>query len=285
MASSPHVVEVTDNTFQSEVVEASHDQPVVVDFWAPWCGPCKTLGPVLEGLADEGGGDWVLAKVNVDDNQQVAGSHGVRGIPAVKAFVDGEIVDEFTGAKPRAAVERWLDGFLPGESDERRKEAAELLKEGELEAAEETFRQILDDERHDTRSLVGLAAVELKRDNPDQAADHLDGVTEGRESEADGEFERIWMETEAARAGDPDELRERIEADDNDLQARYELAMTLANEGDFDAAFEQLVAVIMRDRDFGDDLGRRAMVRLFEVVGDETEQVREWRTKMGRAMY
>lgn len=285
MASSPHVIEVTDQSFQTEVVEASHDQPIVVDFWAPWCGPCKTLGPVLEALADEADGAWTLAKVNVDDNQQVAGSHGVRGIPAVKAFVDGEIVDEFTGAKPRRAVERWLEGLLPGESDQRRKEAADLLKEGELEAAEETFLKILDEERYDTRSLVGLAAVELERDNPDEAADYLDRVAEGTESEADGEFERIWMQIEAARAGEPDELRQRIEADENDLPARYELAMTLANGGDFEAAFEQLIEVIMRDREFGDDLGRRAMVRLFEVLGDETEQVREWRTKMGRAMY
>ena len=285
MASSPHVIEATDRSFQSDVVERSKERPVVVDFWAPWCGPCKTLGPVLEKLADAAGGDWVLAKVNVDENQESARSHNVRGIPAVKAFVDGEIVDEFTGAKPRAAVERWLEEFVPSESDEKLDEARSALEAGELNKAESLFEEIREADPRSIEAKIGLADVALKRGHYDDAAALLNEVPEGLESEAEGKFEETWVAVEAARADDTAKLRDRVETNPDDLDARYELAMALAADEEFTPAFEQLLEIIKRDRNFRDDLGRRAMIRLFDVIGPDSEMVREWRQKMGRAMY
>ena len=284
MATTPHVVEVTDQSFESEVIDASHETTLVVDFWAPWCGPCKQLGPVLESLAAEGGGDWILAKLNVDDNQQAAQSFGVRGIPAVKAFVDGEIVDQFTGAKPRSQVEGWLESFLPSESDEQMDEADRALEQGEVDRAEELYRSVLDEQRNDPKALVGLARVALARGEADQAAEWLDQVPEGLEDTTEGGFEQVWLEVEAARAGEGDELEARIDEDPDDLEARYELGMRRAAGGEYEAALEHLLEIVRRDREFRDALGRQAMIRLFEVMPD-SESVREWRQKMGRAMY
>lgn len=285
MSESPHVREVTDDSFEREVLETSRDVPVVVDFWAPWCGPCKTLGPILEELAEEADGEWILAKLNVDENQEAARSFNVRGIPAVKAFVDGEVVDEFTGAKPRSGVERWLEGFTPSEADRNVERGFEQLDSGDLENAEKRFRETLESERYHTRALVGLARVALERGEPDEAADHLDDIPEGMEEEADGAFERTWIAVEAARADNPDALRDRVDADENDLDARFELAMHFADDGELESALEQLLEIVRRDREYRDELGRRSMIRLFQLIGPETDEVREWRKKMGRAMY
>src|SRR5512147_1473306 len=123
-------VEVPPGQFEAAVIDESRRRPVVVDFWAPWCGPCRTLGPVLEKLAAAGGGDWLLAKVNVDDSPELAGRFGVQGIPAVKAFRDGEVIDEFVGALPEREVRRWLDGVAPGPADTAFAEARALLEAG-----------------------------------------------------------------------------------------------------------------------------------------------------------
>jgi len=148
--------EITD--FQNDVLEASADEPILVDFWAPWCGPCRQLSPVLESLA-EASNDWTLAKVNVDDHQEAAQAYGVRGIPAVKLFVDGEAVAEFTGAKPEHAIKKWLEEHLPSEEKNRIENARAALEEGNHEEAEQLLWPVLEDDPDHDEAQVLMARI------------------------------------------------------------------------------------------------------------------------------
>ena len=149
--------EVTD--FQAQVIERSRTLPVVVDFWAEWCAPCRILGPVLERLAEKHAGEWELVKVNMERNQQIALDHEVRGIPNVKLFIDGEVADEFTGALPEAAVEQWLCKAIPGKHDQQIHEAYSLLLKGSPERAEALLRQVLEQDPANVRAKLLLAQM------------------------------------------------------------------------------------------------------------------------------
>src|SRR5918992_1631068 len=149
------------SNFESEVLQASHEKPVVVDFWAPWCGPCRILGPVLEKLADENGDTWTLAKLNTDENPAVASRYGIQGIPAVKLFVDGNVVDEFVGALPEPRVCQWLDNALPSPTKLVVQEAESALAAGNYEEAESLAREVLSQEPENPRASVVLARLLL----------------------------------------------------------------------------------------------------------------------------
>lgn len=276
------LIEVTDANFDAQVIERSRQVPVVVDFWAPWCGPCRALGPVLENLATQADGAWVLAKINVDNNQQSARRYGVRGIPAVKAFRDGQLVDEFTGALPQGRIVQWLDGFLPSESDAKLDEARRLESSGQLDEAASIYQTVLEAEADHPQALMGLARVAAAEDRHDPAAALLERVPE---HERGPEYFRVWLQVEAANAADLDALKARVADDSGDLEAQYELGVVLAARGAFDEALDHLLQVVIRDRGFRDDIGRDTMVRIFQVMGPDTEHVREWQKKLGRAMY
>lgn len=287
MQRNGYIIEVSERDFLREVIERSYQTPVVVDFWAVWCGPCRMLGPVLERLAAEANGDFVLAKVNVDENPGLAMRYGVQGIPAVKAFVDGRVVDEFVGALPEPQVREFLRRVIPSEADRQVRQAQQLLAAGNLEGAESSLRQVLEKEPDHPQALLTLGHVLMKQGRLDEAQKALERVPwhlpEHREAKklmAMLEFRR-----EAQACGGLDACREKLAANPDDLEARYGLAMALAMEGYYEDALRHLLAIVNRDRRFRDDGARKAMVAIFEILGEEHPLVKEYREKLATAIF
>lgn len=276
-------VDVTDKTFKTEVLEKSHEVPVVVDFWAPWCGPCRVIGPVLEKLADAAEGEWVLAKVNTQDFPQLADDFRIRGIPAVKAFVNGEVKEEFVGALPEYMIQSWLEKVVPSEFDKLLERARAAEEAGDFESAARDFEKLFADDPDDARVRAAMARVCLRRGDVQAAREHVEAVPDAYFGTTDGDLERAWFAVKAA-GHDADALLQRLEVEPGDLQARFALGSVHAERGNFEEALAQFYEILSRDRSFGDDLGRIAMVRVFNILG-EGEVVDEWRRKMGAVMY
>ncbi|MFZ0106171.1 MAG: co-chaperone YbbN [Thiobacillus sp.] len=278
---SEHALDVGLAEFQKNVIEESTRRPVVVDFWAPWCGPCKSLKPILEKLAAEYGGKFLLAKVNSDDNQELAARYGVRGIPSVKAFIDGEPVDEFSGAIPEAEVRAFLDRLIPSPAEEVRAQAAEKRMTGDLSAA---LQLLADASRLDPGHLgVRLDAAEIMLDlnEADEASRLLASVP----GDADPRVAQLKARLQFLGAAGADEagLQVRIAADENDLEARLQLAKLWVAASNYEPAMEQLLEIVRRDRGFQDDIGRRTLLDVFNLLGGG-ELVSKYRRLLASAL-
>ena len=263
--------------FQQDVLAASRRQPVLVDFWAPWCGPCRVLGPVLEELAQEQD-TWKLAKVNTDAHPELAGQYGIRGIPAVKLFVDGEVVDEFTGALPDYAVRQWLEKALPSENKQRVEQAQHALSTGDTEAAERLLEQVLQQEPGHPQASVLLAQVLVFRD-PERAASLVEGAAFAgpgfvQVEEAVGTVARL-LHLQAH----PGELPEGTGQD-----AYHEGLDALARR-DFDVALQHFIQVIQQERYYDDDGARKACVALFTLLGPQHPATRRHRRTFDMVLY
>jgi putative thioredoxin len=262
------VIEVDERTFQTAVLERSRTTPVVVDFWAPWCGPCRVLGPTLERLATEAQGAFVLAKINVDENPRLAQMFHVQGIPAVKAFRDGRVVDEFTGALPETQVRAWLKRLAPAPGDQLVAAAAALEASDPAEAAAR-YRVALGDDAKNDAALLGLGRVLVAQGQPE-------GVATLRQIEAGTPLypqAQAWLKLADFFAADgarsASELARQVEENPKDLEARYHLAAGLARGRDYQGAIDQLLAIVERDRVFRDDGARKMLLALFEALGDD----------------
>ncbi len=281
----PAVVEVDERTFGEEVLVRSQEVPVVVDFWAPWCGPCRTLGPTLERLANEADGAFVLAKINVDQNQRLAMNFQVQGIPAVKAFRDGKVVDEFTGALPENQIRAWLRGIAPAPADSLAEEAAKW-EANDPEQAIANYRRALELDPQHAASLFGLGRMLLETGDAPAGAEMLRAVPAGTPfyTRAQG---LLGMADFFAGADDTDPatLQSRVADNPNDLEARYRLAAALAQQEQYAEAMEQLIQIVMRNRAFHDDGARKALLALFETLGDEHPLVQEYRRKLANALF
>jgi putative thioredoxin len=265
------------NDFKADVIEASRSKPVVVDFWAPWCGPCRQLSPVLEELA-EAQDEWTLVKVNTDENAEAARSYGVRGIPAVKLFVDGTVEAEFQGALPKHAVSSWLEENLPSESKARLEQAREALDEGNRDEAAELLEPVVEDEPDNGEAKVLLARA-LVFENAERARALAEEA-----NVADGTLRQIRESVQTlARLVDlaetPDALPEGDGRDD------YLAGVGALAEGDFDTAVERFIDVVRTNRDYDDDGARRACVALFTLLGPQHPVTKDHRRSFDMALY
>ena len=273
--------------FDAEVVERSHQLPVVVDFWATWCGPCQALGPALERVAEEYQGRFLLAKVDADRNQELAARFGVRGIPAVKAFVDGEIVDEFTGALPEPQIREFIDRLLPSESDKAVARARQALDQGDLGQAGQDLDTVLAGEPDNGRALMLLARLRLRQNRADDAAEVIRSLPAryAGDPEVAGLRSRIEFARIAEEVASEEAAQSALAADPDDLDARYRVAAYRVLAEDYEAAFEHLLEIVRRDRGFRDDAGRKGMLALFELLGNRHPLVSDYRKRLSRELF
>lgn len=275
------VVDITPDNFEQEVVRRSAQVPVVVDFWAEWCGPCRMLGPVLERFAAEDQGKWVLAKVDTEAWPALAEFFQIQGIPAVKAFRNGEVVAEFVGAQPPPAVREWLDGLLPTPADLAAQEGLTALASGDRDAAVAAFEHAIGLQGDHAEALLSLAEI---TEDTDRARDLLRRLHPRLTPEHASRRSRLALKLDAGGV-DEANLAAAVARDPEDLDARWELAHALAAHERHEEALGHLLEIVRRNRKYRDDGARKAMLGIFDVVGPRSELADAWRSRLAEELY
>jgi len=278
---SEHALDVGLADFTQHVLEESKHRPVVVDFWAPWCGPCKSLKPVLEKLAAEYGGKFLLAKINSDDNQELAARYGVRGIPSVKAFVNGAPVDEFSGALPEGEVRAFLDRLIPSPVDELRQQAQAARMAGDISGALKLLAAASKIDPGHVGVRLDAADIMLDLNEADEARRLIGSVADDADLRVPALKARLQFMGVAGE--DEATLAARVAANENDLDARLKLANLLVAAGQYEAGMDQLLEIVRRDRGFEDDIGRKTLLSVFNLLGGG-ELVSRYRRMLASAL-
>ena len=288
------IKEVTEATFMQDVVEASKTKPVIVDFWAPWCGPCKTLGPQLEEAVKASNGAVIMAKVNVDENQMIAGQMQVQSIPTVFAFVNGQPVDGFqgavTGSEIKAFVERVVaanGGETESGLDSAVQSAEQMFEEGDFEAAIETFSAILQEDTNNVKSYVGLMKSHIELGDLDQAEAILNGIPLeiSQKPEVESVHAQLELAKQALDAGPISDLAKLVEKNPDDHEARFKLAQALHGSGQVEDAVDQLLELFKRDKEWNDEAAKSQLFVIFEALEPNNPIVLNGRRKLSSLIF
>lgn len=277
---SEFIIDVSEADFEYHVITYSQNVPVVVDFWAEWCGPCRVIGPILGRLAEEAQGGFRLAKVNVDENPNLALRYNVRSIPIVKAFKEGKMIAEFVGAQPESKIREFLHEVTPDQSDLNLEKGQSLLEMQQLIEAESSFRQALDSSPTNSAALLGLAKCLLLQGRGTEASDLLSNFPTSKEfgsaeklhplakelSQLD--IESAWIET----TGDP-------------LDAAYQNSLQLIKRGNIEAAMDGLLGILREDKHYNGGEARRIMVALLEILGDNNPITHQYRGELASVLF
>jgi putative thioredoxin len=285
------VKDTTTQTFVKDVIEESKRQPVLVDFWAPWCGPCKQLTPVLEKAVKAAKGKVKLVKMNIDDHPAIPGQMGIQSIPAVIAFVNGQPADGFMGALPESQVTAFLERLtkdrIGGEAKDLLKGADTALAEGDAAGAAEIYAQLLAEDAANLPALAGLARSYVATGALDQARQTLAMVPEAKANDAAVAAARaaLVLAEQTKTVGPVAELEQKVAANPLDHQARFDLALALNGKGRRRDALEQLIAIVKRDRKWNDDGARKQLVQLFDAWGPADEATIEGRKQLSSILF
>jgi len=286
MTDSPYTAAVTAADFETTVIKGSFERPVLVDFWADWCAPCRQLMPILSRLAEEFRGQFFLAKIDTEAEQALAAQFGIRSLPTVQLFKDGAPVDQFMGALPEAQIREFLSRHISRASDRLIDQAQQSIADGNLSAAETQIERAEQEDPDNSRLFIArvqlkaakgdiAGAQELLEHTPlDLAADPELGALRGR----------LAFSASAAEAPSIETLRATLEADPANSEARYQLAARQVLAGDHEAALETLLSLLKRDRQYGDDAARKGMLAIFDLLGGG-ELVSRYRAKMLSSLY
>jgi putative thioredoxin len=285
------VKETTTQAFVKDVIEESKRQPVLVDFWAPWCGPCKQLTPILEKAVKAAKGKVKLVKMNIDDHPAIPGQMGIQSIPAVIAFVNGQPADGFMGALPESQVMAFLERLtkdrIGGEAQDLLKSADAALAEGDAAGAAAMYSELLAEDGGNVPALAGLARCYVETGALDQAKQTLAMIPEAKQNDAAVAAARAALELaeQSKNIGPVDELEQKVAANPLDHQARFDLALALNGQGKRAEALDQLIAIVRRDRKWNDDGARKQLVQFFDAWGPTDEATLEGRKRLSSILF
>ncbi len=277
-------------TFVADVVEASQEVPVIVDFWAPWCGPCKQLTPLLESAVRQAQGAVKMVKINIDDNPEIAQQMKVQSIPAVFAFHNGQPVDGFMGAQSESQVKSFVQRLTgargPSPVEQALEHGKAAMEASDFDLAAQVFNQVIEADPTNIQAIAGLAKCLLADNNLEQAQQVLDTApADAHHADLDSARATLELARQAAQAGDVASLKAKVAADPKDFQARFDLAVALNGDGDRQAAVDQLLDIIAADREWNEQAARKQLLKFFEAYGSQDEITQTGRRRLSSILF